>query len=364
MAEHESRSGPPPAHARGRGATLNPTGRFEPYVVEAVDDGWERADEEVPVLRTEVAIERPRRIITRNTSPDVGFDRSINAYRGCEHGCIYCFARPTHAYLGLSPGLDFETKLTAKPSAPRLLAVELARRGYEVAPIAMGTNTDPYQPIEKGLKITRGILEVLQAHRHPVTIVTKGTLIERDADILGEMGRAGLARVGVSITTLDREMARAMEPRVAAPARRLEVIRRITGAGCPVVVMVAPVVPVLTDHEIERILAAAREAGAVGAGHVLLRLPGEVATLFRDWLDTRFPGRAAAVMARVQATRGGKDYEAKWGERMRGTGEYAELMAKRFRAAVKRLGMEGKLPPLRRDLFAVPRSGPEQLSLF
>ena len=364
MARDHPAPPPPLAQARGRGATLNPTGRFEPYVRERVDDGWGPAEEELPVLRTEVAIEQPRRIITRNTSPDIGFDRSINAYRGCEHGCIYCFARPSHAYLGLSPGLDFETRLTAKPEAPRLLAAELARRGYEVAPIAMGTNTDPYQPVEARLRITRGVLEVLRAHRHPFTIVTKGALIERDADILGEMGRAGLARVGVSITTLDRGLARAMEPRAAAPERRLAVIRRLAEAGCPVRVMVAPVVPVLTDHEIERILAAAKQAGAVGAGHVLLRLPGEVAGLFRDWLQERFPGRAAAVMARVQATRGGKDYEAKWGERMRGTGVHAELIGQRFRAAVKRLWPDTELPPLRRDLFAVPRTGPEQLSLF
>lgn len=362
MSRTDSRPPAPLVRTRGRGATLNPTGRFEPHVRERVDDGWQHDDEELPVLRTEVAIEAPRTIITRNTSPDIGFDRSINAYRGCEHGCIYCFARPSHAYLGLSPGLDFETRLTAKPAAAQLLTRELARPGYTVAPIAMGTNTDPYQPIETGLKITRSVLEVLQAHRHPFTIVTKGTLIERDADILGEMGRAGLARVGISITTLDRGLARAMEPRAAAPERRLMMVRRLTEAGCPVRVMVAPVVPVLTDHEIERILKAAKDAGAVGASHVLLRLPGEVAGLFRDWLEERFPGRAAAVMARVQATRGGKDYDAKWGERMRGSGIHAELISQRFRAAVKRLGLDTELPPLRRDLFRVP--GPEQLSLF
>jgi DNA repair photolyase len=348
---------------RGRGATFNPDGRFEPYVREAVDDGWER-EEEPATLRTEIAFERPRSIITRNTSPDIGFDRSINPYRGCEHGCIYCYARPSHAYLGLSPGLDFETKLTAKPEAPQRLVAELARRGYAVAPIALGTNTDPYQPVEKRLKITRGILEVLQAHRHPVTVVTKGTLIERDADILGEMGRAGLARVGVSVTTLDRDLARAMEPRAAAPERRLTVIRRLTEAGCPVRAMVAPVIPALTDHEIERLLAAARDAGAVAASYVLLRLPREVGPLFRDWLETNFPGRAAAVMARVHETQGGRDYDPSWGKRMTGSGLHAELIRQRFRAAARRLGLARDLPPLRTELFQAPATGPQQLSLF
>ncbi len=357
---------PPPAvsgKVRGRGAGANPTGRFEAHVREAVDDGWAR-DDDLPPLRTEIAIERPRTIITRNTSPDIGFDRSINPYRGCEHGCIYCYARPSHAYLGLSPGLDFETKLTAKPEAPQRLAAELARPGYSVAPIALGTNTDPYQPIEARLRITRGILEVLQAHAHPVTIVTKGTLVERDADILGEMGARGLARAGISLTTLDRDLSRKMEPRAAAPERRLLTIRRLAEAGCPVRVMVAPVIPALTDHELEGLLAAARDAGATAASYVLLRLPREVAPLFRDWLDTHVPGRAGSVMARVRETRGGADYDAAWGQRFTGTGLHAELIRRRFHAATRRLGLDRTLPPLRTDLFRVPSTGPEQLSLF
>ncbi len=273
---------------RGRGAASNRVGRFEPCGRVAVDDGWD-LEEEARLLRTEVAVERPRSVITRNTSPDVGFDRSINPYRGCEHGCVYCFARPTHAYLGLSPGLDFETRLVARPEAPKVLAAELARRAYRPAPIAIGTNTDPYQPIEKRFGVMRGILEVLRDFRHPVTVVTKGALVERDADILGEMGRLGLARAGISVTTLDRELARKMEPRAAAPERRLRMIRALAEAGCAVRVMMAPVIPGLNDHEIERVLEAARDAGAVGAGYVALRLPREVSGLFREWLEEAFP---------------------------------------------------------------------------
>ena len=345
----------------GRGAASNRVGRFEPYARVTVDDGWER---DAPrVLRTEVAVERPRSVITRNTSPDVGFDRSINPYRGCEHGCVYCFARPSHAYLGLSPGLDFETRLVARPEAPRVLAAELSRKGYRPAPIAIGTNTDPYQPIEKKFKLMRGILEVLRDFGHPVTVVTKGALIERDADILGELGRAGLARAGISVTTLDRTLARRMEPRAAAPERRLRAIRALSDAGCPVRVMMAPVIPGLNDHEIERVLGAARDAGAVGAGYVALRLPREVAGLFRDWLADAYPARAAKVMNQVRELHGGRDYDATWGKRMKGEGVRAELIGRRFAAARARLGLDGELPRLRCDRFRVP-AGPEQLALF
>jgi DNA repair photolyase len=349
--------------ARGRAALSNPANRFDPYVSEAVDDGWER-EEDLPPLRTEVTEEVPRRIITRNASPDISFDRSINPYRGCEHGCIYCFARPSHAYLGLSPGLDFETKLIAKPDAPELLARELRAKSYRPAVIAIGTNTDPYQPIEKDRRIMRGVLEVLREHRHPVAVVTKGTLIERDADILGEMGRMGLARVGISVTTLDPRVSRAMEPRVPSPERRLLTIRRLTEAGCPVRVMVSPVVPALTDHEMEAILARAAEAGAVAASWIMLRLPLEVAGLFREWLEANFPDRAARVMGRVRELQGGRDYDPEWGRRMTGRGIFAEMLAQRFAVATKRLGLARELPPLRTDLFQVPARAGDQLSLF
>ncbi len=347
---------------RGRGAASNASGRFETHTREAVDDGWE-TDPPAP-LRTEVAFEAARTIITRNTSPDVPFDRSINPYRGCEHGCIYCFARPTHAFLGLSPGLDFETRLFAKPNAARLLDKELSKEGYQPRTIAIGTNTDPYQPIEKRHGIMREVLEVLSETRHPVGIVTKGALVTRDLDILGEMGRAGLASVGVSITTLDPSLTRAMEPRATSPARRLAAIRALSEAGCPVRVMVAPVIPGLTDHEIEPILTAARDAGATAASWVALRLPLEVADLFRDWLAEARPDRAARVMGRVRELHGGRDYDPAWGKRMRGEGVHAELIARRFDVAKRRLGLDAPMPDLRTDLFRRPHDGPEQLSLF
>ncbi|MCG6884370.1 MAG: PA0069 family radical SAM protein [Silicimonas sp.] len=347
----------------GRAALGNPTGRFEPHARVPVHDGWE-LPEDMPPSRTEVSEDGTRRIITRNTSPDISFDRSINPYRGCEHGCIYCFARPSHAWLGMSPGLDFETKLVAKPTAPDLLDAEIRARNYSPAVIAIGTNTDPYQPIEKERRIMRRVLEVLQAHRHPVAVVTKGTLIERDADILGEMGQAGLARVGISVTTLDRDLARRMEPRVPSPARRLETIRRLTEAGCPVRVMVSPVVPALTDHELEAILAAAADAGAVAASWIMLRLPQEVSALFRDWLAEHYPDRAARVMGRVRELHGGKDYDPEWGKRMTGEGLFAEMVAQRFRIATARLGLDRELPPLRTDLFRAPPRPGDQLSLF
>lgn len=352
-----------PTRLKGRGTASNRTGRFETHVHERIDDGWDMV-EDLPVLRTEVSIERPRRIITRNTSPDLPFDRSVNPYRGCEHGCVYCFARPTHAYLGLSPGLDFETRLIARPEAPQVLARELAHPRYDCKAIAIGTNTDPYQPIERDHRIMRGLLEVLAEHRHPVAVVTKGTLIERDIDILGDMGRRGLARVGISLTTLDRDLARRMEPRVPAPARRLAVIERLVAAGCPVRVMISPVVPGLSDHEMEAILAAARDVGADSASWIMLRLPLEVGDLFRDWLATHYPDRAARVMARVRDVHGGKDYDPRWGRRMRGEGVFARLIARRFDIATKRLGLKHDRPALRTDLFRVPPRAGDQLSLF
>jgi DNA repair photolyase len=294
----------------------------------------------------------------------VPFDRSINPYRGCEHGCIYCFARPTHSFLGLSPGLDFETRLTAKPDAPKVLAAELAKRGYRPVPIAMGTNTDPYQPIEKKFGIMRGILGVLRDFGHPVTILTKSALIERDADLLGAMGEARIAQAGLSVTTLDRKLARAMEPRAAAPERRLLAIRRLTDAGCPMRVSIGPVIPGLNDHEIEALLEAAKDAGARGAGYVVLRLPREVGPLFRDWLEAHYPDRAKRVMGLVREMHGGKDYDPQWGKRMKGEGVIAELVGRRFAAATARLGLDQPLPKLRTDLFRVSRGGGQQLSLF
>ncbi len=348
---------------RGRGVSFNPDNRFEGTVREFIDDGWE-ADDDLPPIRTEVQTERPRKVITKNTSPDLSFDRSINPYRGCEHGCVYCFARPSHAYLGLSPGLDFETRLIARPDAPVVLEKELASKRYNVKLIAMGTNTDPYQPVEKEMQITRRILQVLAAHQHPVGIVTKGTLIERDIDILGEMGRAGLARVGISVTTLDPALSRRMEPRCPAPARRLRTIERLVKAGCPVRVMASPMIPGLTDHELEEILSAAKDAGATAASYIMLRLPHEVSELFRDWLGEHYPDRAGRVMARVREAHGGKDYDPQWGKRLRGEGVGAELLSQRFKVVSTRLGLNRDLPPLRTDLFRVPEKAGDQLSFF
>ena len=349
--------------ARGRAARSNRPGRFEQFDRDTVDDGWDMKDEQ-STIRTEVSIERPRKIITRNTSPDIPFDRSINPYRGCEHGCVYCFARPTHAYLGMSPGLDFETRLIARPDAPNLLARELSAKSYQPNVIAIGTNTDPYQPIEKKHRIMRRCLEVLRDFNHPVAIVTKGTLIERDLDILGEMGRQGLVRVGISVTTLDPKTSRAMEPRVPHPARRLQTVRRLSDAGCPVRIMCSPVVPGLTDHELEAILEAGAEAGAISANWIMLRLPREVAPLFKEWLEAEFPTRAAKVMARVREVHGGQEYDAEWGKRMTGEGTYAQLISHRFALQSKRLGLKAQLPPLRCDLFRPPARSGDQLSLF
>ncbi|MEF9605286.1 PA0069 family radical SAM protein, partial [Paracoccus sp. PXZ] len=291
---------------RARGADSRPAGRFEPYRTEREHDGWDIPEEQA-LLRTEITQERARSIIARNTSPDIPFDRSINPYRGCEHGCIYCFARPSHAYLGLSPGLDFETRIVAKPNAPELLEAEIGRRGYAVAPIAFGTNTDPYQPIEAKLGIMRGCLQMLHDWNHPLSLVTRGATVMRDTDLLGAMAAKGQVMVGISLTTLDADLARQMEPRAPAPATRLRMIRVLSDVGVPVRVMVAPVIPVLTEHELERIMQAARDAGASAASMIPIRLPLEVAPLFRDWLERHQPGKAAHVMARVKAMRGGRD---------------------------------------------------------
>ena len=352
----------PSQRLRARGAGSNDAGRFEASTRVAFDDGWTPDDDHL--VRTEVRLERPRSAISYNRSPDLPFDRSINPYRGCEHGCIYCFARPTHAYLNLSPGLDFETKLIARPGIGAVLERELRAKSYKVAVIAIGTNTDPYQPIEAEQGVMREVLQVLAAFRHPLAITTKGTLIERDLDILAPLAAQGLLRVGVSITTLDAGLARKMEPRAAAPVRRLAVIRRLAQAGVPVRVMVAPVVPGLTDPELECILAAARDAGAVAASYISLRLPLEVSGLFQDWLAQHYPDRAAKVMARVRELHGGKDYDADWGKRFRGQGLWADLMARRFKIAVARLGLDAVLPALRVDLFKAPSRVGDQLRLF
>ncbi|WP_340160078.1 PA0069 family radical SAM protein [uncultured Hoeflea sp.] len=348
---------------RGRGAGLNISGRFEVNTREVFDDGWSSLEDLAP-FKTEVQIEKPRTVITRNQSPDLSFDRSINPYRGCEHGCVYCFARPTHAYMGLSAGVDFEARLFAKPDAPRLLERELSRPGYKVQPIAIGTNTDPYQPVEKQWRIMRQLLEVLEAAGHPVGIVTKSALVMRDIDILERMAAKGLARVALSVTTLDRKLARTMEPRAATPERRLEAMRALSDAGIPVSVMAAPVIPGLNDHEIERILDSAKAAGADAAGYVMLRLPIEVSPLFRDWLLRHYPDRYRHVMSLIRSMRGGKDYDAEFSKRMRGTGPYAWQIARRFELTAKRLGLNMRKAPLRTDQFVPPHGEGVQLSLL
>jgi DNA repair photolyase len=348
---------------RGRGALSNASGRYDRETRVLVDDGWQN-EEELPALKTEVMRDTARTIITRNNSPDISFSQSINPYKGCEHGCIYCFARPTHAYLGLSPGADFESRLFAKPNAAELLARELSAPGYVPKIIAMGTNTDPYQPTEKRMRITRSILEVLRDFNHPVGIVTKSSLILRDLDILAPMAEQGLAKVALSVTTLDRHLARTMEPRASTPTRRLEAIRVLSEAGVPAAVMFAPVIPALNDEEMEAVLTAAKEAGAVSAGYVLLRLPLEIKDLFREWLDTNVPGRAKHVMSLVRQMRGGKDYDSNWNTRMRGTGPYAELIARRFHMAVKRLGLNREANSLVLNRFKRPPQLGEQLALL
>ncbi|PLP57757.1 radical SAM protein [Mesorhizobium loti] len=352
-----------PERNRGRSAGINPSGRFEPVSRHVFDDGWESL-EELPPFKTEVQVEKPRTIITRNESPDISFDRSINPYRGCEHGCVYCFARPTHAFMGLSAGLDFEAKLFAKPDAARLLDKELSKEGYQPRTIAIGTNTDPYQPIERQYRIMREILEVLEARGHPVGIVTKSALVTRDIDILSRMAERGLAKVALSVTTMDRMLARTMEPRASTPTKRLEAIRQLSDAGIPASVMVAPIVPGLTDPEIERILDSAYAAGAREAGYVVLRLPLEVSPIFKDWLLRHYPDRYRHVMSLIRSMRDGKDYDSEWGKRMKGAGPYAWQIGRRFEIAAKRLGLNLERRQLRTDQF-VPAARPfEQLTLL
>lgn len=351
---------------KGRGTSSNTVGRFETIDRVDIDDGWDNLELELPPLRTEVILDNTKTIINYNDSPDISFDRSINPYRGCEHGCTYCFARPTHTYLGYSAGLDFESRILIKPEAAALLKKELAKPSYQCAPIAMGTNTDPYQPLERKYGITRQILEVLAEHDHPVTIVTKSALIERDLDILSAMASKHLARVFVSVTTLDKDICRTLEPRAAAPHRRLLTIARLHEAGVPVGVMTAPIIPVLTDTEMETILTLAQEAGAEHAGYVLLRLPLEVAPLFEEWLNLHFPLKTAHVMSIVKQSRGGKAYDAQFHQRMRGTGLFAEMIAQRFRLTTQKLGLNKERQPLRTDLFhpLVTSAATNQLDLF
>ena len=340
---------------RGRGAVSNYSSRFDACRQVPVDDGWPGGDEdELPLsTATQVCKDTTRTIISRNRSPDVPFELSVNPYRGCEHGCVYCFARPTHAWLGLSPGLDFETRLFCKPDAGRLLKAELARPNYRCRPIAVGINTDGWQPVERKLRITRQILEVLQACRHPLSVVTKSALIERDIDILKPMAEQGLVHVAISVTTLQADLARVMEPRASAPHRRLQTIRVLADAGIPVSVLVAPLIPVLTDGELETILRRTREAGAADAGYVLLRMPHEIKDLFREWLDTHRPGMTEHIFSRLYEAHGGKAYEATFGSRMTGAGPYADLLARRFELAKKRLGFQAQ-PALNTQHFRPP----------
>jgi len=353
---------------RGRGALSNQVGRYETQkrvlVDDGWDDGWRDEDGTPPPLRTEVIRDATRTIIARNKSPDISFDQSINPYRGCEHGCIYCFARPTHAYLGMSPGADFESRLFAKPNAAELLAKELSAPGYVPKVIAIGTNTDPYQPIEKKMRIMRSILEVMRDFRHPVGIVTKSPLVMRDIDILSDMAKDGLAKVALSVTTLDRRLARSMEPRAGTPQRRLAAIKALSDAGIPTAVMFAPAIPALNDGELAAVLAAAVAHGATSAGYVLLRLPLEIKDLFREWLEAHEPNKAKHVMSLIRSMRGGKDYDAQWNVRMKGTGPYAEMIARRFHMAVKRLGLNQNARPLSLAKFRRPPKTGDQLSLF
>ena len=353
---------------KGRGAVSNASGRYERHSLEAFEDdwgdGWEEGD--APRPPTQVLPDRSRSVIARNQSPDVPFDRSVNPYRGCEHGCVYCFARPSHAYLGHSPGLDFETRLYAKHDAAALLRAELAKPKYQAAPIALGANTDPYQPLERKLKITREVIEVLAEAKHPLTIVTKSALVLRDLDLLAPLAEQRLVRVCLSVTTLDRELARVMEPRAATPARRLKAIEGLSAAGVPVTVLAAPIIPALNDGELEAILTAAAEAGARHAGYVLLRLPLDLKDLFEEWLEAHYPDRKARVLSRLSAMRGGRLYDARFGARQTGEGEEAKLLAQRHQAACKRLGL---LPnreawALTSDLFQRPTRDPGQLSLL
>ncbi len=352
----------------GRGALSNRVGRFERHTRQLEDDGWDdgwRAEDlPPPPLRTEVIRDSTRTIIARNKSPDISFDQSINPYRGCEHGCIYCFARPSHAYLGMSAGTDFESRLLAKPNAAELLAKELSAPSYVPSVIAMGTNTDPYQPIEKKMRITRSVLEVLRDFRHPVGIVTKSPLILRDIDILADMAREGLAKVALSVTTLDRKLARVMEPRAGTPSRRLQAMRVLSDAGIPTGVMFAPVIPALNDGEMESVLSAAADAGAKSAGYILLRLPLEIKDLFKEWLETHEPNRAKHVMSLIRQMRDGKEYDSQWNTRMRGTGPYAQMIGRRFQLATARLGLDRGGKTLVLNKFRRPPRLGDQLKLL
>ena len=342
---------------RGRGAVSNHTGRFEAEQRAGFDDGWGTLEDGSARLETSLTAETARTLISFNRSPDIHFDRSVNPYRGCEHGCIYCFARPTHAYSGLSAGLDFESRLFYKPNGPDVLRRELSRPEYVPRVIALGVNTDAWQPVEKRLRLTRALLEVLGEFNHPVSLLTKSTLIQRDIDLIAPMAQKGLARVGVSLTTLDPQLSRRMEPRAATPKLRLETMAALSEAGIPVIAMTAPVIPGLNDCEIEALLEASADAGARWAGYVLLRLPIEIKDLFHEWLAQHYPDRAARVVNLIREMRGGKDYDPRWFERGRGRGPYAELIAKRFRRAARNLGLDGERPELRTNLFR-PQEGP------
>lgn len=352
-----------PSRARGRASGINPAGRFEAFSHDVFDDGW-NSFEDLPPFKTDVQVERARTIITPNSSPDISFNRSINPYRGCEHGCVYCFARPSHAYQGMSAGIDFESRLFVKPDAAQLLEAEITRPGYKMEPIAIGTNTDPYQPIEREWMVMRAILEVLERHNHPVGIVTKSALILRDKDILERMAAKGLVKVALSVTTMDRRLARTMEPRASTPSKRMEAVKALSDAGIPTSVMVAPIIPGLNDHEIERILDAAAGLGARHAGYVLLRLPLDVAPVFKEWLLRHYPERYRHVMSLIRSMRGGKDYDAQWGKRMRGTGPYAVQIGRRFELAAKRYGLSLNRQRLNMDLFKTPKADQEQLALL
>ncbi len=346
-----------PAHQRGRGAISNQTGRFERETHATFDDGWDAGATAPTRIDTQLTAETARSLISFNRSPDIHFDRSVNPYRGCEHGCIYCFARPTHAYSGLSAGLDFETRLFYKPNGPDVLRRELSRPEYVPRVIALGVNTDAYQPVEKRLRLTRALLGVLAEFNHPVSLLTKSALIQRDIDLIAPLAEKGLARVGVSLTTLDPVLARRMEPRAASPHLRLETMRALSDAGIPVIAMTAPLIPALNDAEIEALLEASAGAGANWAGYVLLRLPLEIKDLFHEWLAEHYPDRAARIINLLREMRGGKDYDPRWFERGRGRGPYSELIAKRFRRAARAHGLDGERPPLRTDLFR-PREAP------
>lgn len=350
---------------KGRGAVSSPAGRYESQVRETEHDGWDLAEDAPVPLQTVVMAEKARSLINRNDSPDIPFEQSINPYRGCEHGCIYCYARPSHAYLNLSPGLDFETRLFYKDDAAALLEAELRKPGHRCAVISLGANTDVYQPIEKNLRVTRSLLEVMERFGQPVSIITKSTLIERDLDILERMARRGLVSAAVSVTSLSHELKRALEPRTAGPGARLATIRKLTQAGVPTAVMFAPVIPFVNDSEMERVLESAAEAGAQHAGYVLLRLPHELKTVFRDWLQVHVPLKAEHVMSLVQQARGGKDYQADFGTRMRGEGQYAQMLGQRFQLACRRLGLNrGGRWDLDTSQFRVPPASGDQLGLF